>query len=281
MAWVVAKESPSSRSGLGSARFAYDRFRARELLLELLNVHTNAWTILKQQAQSAGAQLPSVANTDSHISMLVERQWQVGSTWARLCNISTDWVRIWVFPAIPESWLLPALPRRLECMVRRGCRVVIQAPPWLPREFLMAWQYAEPDDELPCDPIVECLAHEGEGGYFFEYEASGAASSFTSASGGWRSDEFPPHPFEGDTRTAFMGRMAIAWRRRAEVMEAAGLSAQSAKRKLERHALWFIHYQVLRRSYEQISDDFIDLDLSTIRKGIGAFSRLVDVPLRK
>ena len=218
--------TPKQRLGTDSRRLQFERFRARELLLELMVETTTAFVILRDLAVEAGrARVPE--NVDG-VSVTVNRQWEVGSRWATVCGINVDWVRRWVCPCIPPRWLVPTLPLRHHTGVEHGTRILYQTPPWLPSAFADAWfRFDRPFDQ-PIAPwtygtekrVYEYVQFEGEpgAGYFDERTACGAVWVDSPQGGadvlhGWQADEPPPNPLQGETREAFLKRMKQAWGR--------------------------------------------------------------------
>jgi hypothetical protein len=217
--------------------------------------------------------------------------------WVSRWHIDTVWVRRWVMPVIPPSWLLAhpsgwiASPFHWQSADR--------IPPWAPRSMETGWitsrQYSgtgvlvesPPESQYYVDVDEVTRAMLVPDAFRFEsrlleqwappprlLNPDRLFTAWDPSNG--RVDD-PPNPLF-ETRENFLSRMRRSWRLRADQLQ----GTKPAKRKIEMHAQWFIRFQVNEEPIEKIWDPGTDdVDLSTIRKALESFSTLIDLPLRR
>ena len=269
----------------GDARRAYDRVRARGLFLAAVAEHTKAWLDLRARCESARKAIElktgEVASTFTpRVRAICENRRQViGAEWARHWNLDVSWVAKWVFPTIPERWVLLFEPLN-DFLLRETHTVLIWVtPPWLPSEVKNAWRHDTWFDEAK----ATCFRNNVESQYFADFEAATRGlldAKSRSMLFEWQADEVPPNPLQEETREEFLKRMEEGWRRRVAFIEATGLTSQPSVRKPMLHAEWFARHQVGRTPVSTILNDHPDTDRSTVLKALRSFSDLIEIPRR-
>jgi hypothetical protein len=271
---------------LKDARLAFERFTAREILLDTVREQTDAWAVLRRFCAEVDHRPDPGSHEEEDPHLYIERQWKVGSQWAEVCGINVEWVTRWVCPVIPPRWVMPWItPTHYESL-KLGTLFLYQVPPWAPSAVCDAWGYEKSLIERISgseEQVYEEVQFRSGGGYFDERRAftRGLTDETDAPLWSWMPDELPPNPLAGESQRQFLARMKTVWQRRLTFIREAGLDSSSPLRDFVRPAAWFVHFQVLRWDYRRVWERFDEVeDLSTIKKAIKKFSELVGIPLR-